>query len=88
MTKALDDCFLHDRDRLRHDEALALLRDGLAPLDRPAEDAPLAAALGRVLTRDIAAPCRKNTSATPRLVTSPRCRGPSPVPSSGAASAT
>ncbi len=24
--KLLDDCFLHDKDRLRHDEALALLK--------------------------------------------------------------
>lgn len=33
MTKGpllIDDCFLHDKDRLRHDEALVLLRDRLA----------------------------------------------------------
>ena len=28
----LDDCFLHDRDRMRHDEALALLRSRIVPV--------------------------------------------------------
>jgi molybdopterin molybdotransferase len=28
----LDDCFLHDRDRLRHEEALTLLRERLSPI--------------------------------------------------------
>ena len=51
---ALDDCFLHDRDRLRHDEALALLRE-LEPVTGT-ECVPLARALDRVLTHDVAAP--------------------------------
>ena len=27
--KLLDDCFLHDKDRLRHDDAVALIRERL-----------------------------------------------------------
>ena len=50
----LDDCFLHDRDRLRHDEALLLLRE-LEPL-AGTEKVPLAAGLNRVLAADVAAP--------------------------------
>ena len=30
--KLLDDCFLHDKDRLRHDEALAILKNNLTPV--------------------------------------------------------
>lgn len=50
-----DDCFLHDRDRLRHDEALALLKARIAPL-ADVEPVPLEAACGRVLAEDIGAP--------------------------------
>ena len=53
---ALDDCFLHDRDRLQHTEALALLRDGLVPTGRGTELVPAAEALGRVLAEDVSAP--------------------------------
>jgi molybdopterin molybdotransferase len=53
--RLLDDCFLHDRDRLRHDDALKLLDDRLKPV-AGLEDVPLAAALGRVLAEDIVAP--------------------------------
>lgn len=51
----LDDCFLHDRDRLRHDEALALLRDGLEPVVGT-ETIPLANAAGRVVAESVVAP--------------------------------
>lgn len=51
---ALDDCFLHDRDRLRHTEALALLRD-LPPVVG-IETVVLAEALNRVLAEPLAAP--------------------------------
>jgi molybdopterin molybdotransferase len=44
----LDDCFLHDRDRMRHDEALALLKSRLVPV-AGIERLALAEALGRVL---------------------------------------
>lgn len=30
--KLLDDCFLHDKDRLRHDEAIAILRERVRPV--------------------------------------------------------
>ncbi len=53
--RLLDDCFLHDRDRLRHDDALALLRQRIAPTVAT-ETLDLAAAAGRVLARPITAP--------------------------------
>lgn len=46
--KLLDDCFLHDSDRLRHDEAVALLADRLAPVTG-IEDVAIEAASGRIL---------------------------------------
>ncbi len=51
----LDDCFLHDRDRLRHDAAVAILRDKLGPVVST-ERIALDAALGRVVARPITAP--------------------------------
>lgn len=53
--RALDDCFLHDRDRLRHGEALAILRDRLFAITGE-EGVPLAQAAGRILAEDVAAP--------------------------------
>ncbi|MFW6077213.1 MAG: gephyrin-like molybdotransferase Glp [Hyphomicrobiales bacterium] len=58
MTQArrlLDDCFLHDRDRLRHADALALMDARLKPI-AGIEDVALAAGLGRVLAEDVIAP--------------------------------
>lgn len=46
--KLLDDCFLHDKDRLRHDDAIALLRSRIAPTTG-VETVALAACAGRVL---------------------------------------
>jgi molybdopterin molybdotransferase len=46
--KLLDDCFLSDRPRLRHDEALAILRDRVRPLVGR-ERVRLADALNRIL---------------------------------------
>ncbi|MEP1207964.1 MAG: gephyrin-like molybdotransferase Glp [Rhizobiaceae bacterium] len=51
----INDCFLHDKDRLRHDEALALLQERLSPIVE-SEDASTDGALGRVLAQDILAP--------------------------------
>ena len=53
--KLLDDCFLHDKDRLRHDEALALMTARLAPV-AAREDVALGDAAGRILARDVTAP--------------------------------
>jgi molybdopterin molybdotransferase len=53
--RLLDDCFLHDRDRLRHDEALAILRERLAPVADVKEIA-LEKALGRVCANAVNAP--------------------------------
>ena len=50
-----DDCFRHDRDRLRHAEALALIAERLAPVVGT-ETVPLAAADGRVLAETVTAP--------------------------------
>jgi molybdopterin molybdotransferase len=53
--RLLDDCFLHDRDRLRHADALKLLDARLKPV-AGTEDVALTEALGRVLAEDIVAP--------------------------------
>ncbi|MEJ8574402.1 gephyrin-like molybdotransferase Glp [Microbaculum marinum] len=53
--RLLDDCFLHDKDRLRHDEALAILRERLSPVAGIAPVA-LADALGRVCAEAVTAP--------------------------------
>jgi len=51
----IDDCFLHDRDRLRHDEALAILKERVSPVVSP-EAVPLGDAHGRILAAPITAP--------------------------------
>ncbi|MEP3429555.1 MAG: gephyrin-like molybdotransferase Glp [Roseibium sp.] len=51
----LNDCFLHDKDRLRHDEALQILKNRLSVV-AGIESCPLEDALERVLAEDISAP--------------------------------
>jgi molybdopterin molybdotransferase len=51
----LDDCFLHDKDRLRHAEALAILKERMHRVTEP-EEIPLEQAFGRILAEDITAP--------------------------------
>lgn len=46
--KLLDDCFLHDRDRLKHEEAIAILKARVATVVEP-ETVDLVAAFGRIL---------------------------------------
>lgn len=53
--RLLDDCFLHDKDRLRHEDALELLRNRLVPV-AGAEDVALGDALNRILADPITAP--------------------------------
>ncbi len=53
--RLIDDCFLHDKDRLRHDDALALLRSRLSPI-ADVEEVPLAEASGRIAAQDLAVP--------------------------------
>ncbi|AZN71684.1 molybdopterin molybdenumtransferase MoeA [Georhizobium profundi] len=53
--RLLDDCFLHDRDRMRHSEVLALISERLSPIV-PTELVPLREAAGRILAEQIAAP--------------------------------
>lgn len=51
----IDDCFLHDKDRLRHHEALAILKARLNPV-AGTEMVALADAHGRILAQNIIAP--------------------------------
>ncbi len=51
----IDDCFLHDKDRLRHDEALTLLRDRLGCVVET-EKVTLSDGFGRVLADNVQAP--------------------------------
>lgn len=53
--RLLDDCFLTDRERLRHDEALAILRARIAPVVGT-ETVPLTAASGRILAETVRSP--------------------------------
>lgn len=53
--RLIDDCFLHDRDRLRHSEALAILRERVTRVV-DAESVPLAEAHRRILAQEIRAP--------------------------------
>ena len=49
-----DDCFFHDSDRLRHDEALSVLRQSVAPVVET-EQVSLDVAVGRTLAGRVAA---------------------------------
>jgi len=52
--RLLDDCFLHDKDRLSHDEALGLLQQRIAPITAH-ETIELSSSHGRVLASDVVA---------------------------------
>lgn len=52
--RLLDDCFLHDRDRLRHAEALAILRERIVPVAGQ-ESVALGEAHARILARPVMA---------------------------------
>ena len=53
--RLLDDCFLTDSERLRHDEALAILRERVGCV-AGTETVPLARAAGRILAEAITSP--------------------------------
>ena len=53
--KLIDDCFVLDKDRLPHDEALAILKSRVRPVVG-VEEVPLADAAGRFLAEAIVAP--------------------------------
>lgn len=53
--RLLDDCFLTDSERLRHDEALAILRERVSRVADP-ESVPLDRALGRILAEAVTSP--------------------------------
>ncbi|MEM1038422.1 MAG: gephyrin-like molybdotransferase Glp [Pseudomonadota bacterium] len=52
---SINDCFLHDKERLRHDEAITLLAQRLPPITET-QTVALGQAIGRVLAQDIIAP--------------------------------
>ncbi len=54
-SKLLDDCFAHDRKRLLHSEALAILKARVRPVTG-VESVPLSEAAGRILARAALAP--------------------------------
>jgi molybdopterin molybdotransferase len=54
-SKLIDDCFAHDKKRLRHDEALAILKQRVAPVVG-IEQVSLAEAAGRTLAAPAVAP--------------------------------
>ena len=53
--KLLNDCFAHDKKRLRHDEALAILKERVGPVV-DTEQVALAEAAGRILAAPATAP--------------------------------
>jgi molybdopterin molybdotransferase len=53
--KLLDDCFLHDKDRLLHVEALAILKERIRPIV-DTENVGLADASGRIAAASVVAP--------------------------------
>jgi len=55
MKTLQDDCFLHDKDRLKHDEAIVILKNRLAPIAK-IENVPISEASGRILAINIQAP--------------------------------
>lgn len=55
VRRLADDCFLHGGECLRHDEALAILRERLAPV-AGIEAVPLAEAVGRIAAEPVTAP--------------------------------
>ena len=53
--KLVDDCFRTDSERMRHSDAIALLRSRVSPITAP-ETVPLAEASGRVIAAPILSP--------------------------------
>ena len=53
--KLADDCFLHDKDRLRHSEALEILREHMKTIVG-VETINLEDAHGRILAENVVAP--------------------------------
>ena len=53
--KLADDCFFHDKDRMPHDEALAILKSRVRPVV-DVESIDLHAAQGRYLAEPVRAP--------------------------------
>ncbi len=53
--KLLDDCFLHDADRMRHEDAVSLLKDRLQPV-AATQTVELTQAMGRILAEPLTAP--------------------------------
>jgi molybdopterin molybdotransferase len=54
--KLLDDCFLHDAERLKHEDAIALIRQRVRRVT-DIDTVPLAKAAARIIAQDWVAPC-------------------------------
>ena len=55
MAKLIDDCFVLDKDRIAHHEALAILRSRVRPA-MESEEVPLAESAGRFLAEALVSP--------------------------------
>ena len=55
IAKLIDDCFVLDKDRLPHEEAMAILKSRVRPVVGN-EDVLLADAAGRFLAEDVVSP--------------------------------
>ncbi|MGI9353356.1 MAG: molybdopterin molybdotransferase MoeA [Rhizobiaceae bacterium] len=55
MKNLADDCFVHDKDRMQHKDAIALLRERMAPVVSEME-VELSDANGRTLAQEVTAP--------------------------------
>lgn len=55
LSSLVNDCFRHDSERLRHDEAIDILRERVKPVAKT-EEVPLEEAAGRILAEPVKAP--------------------------------
>ncbi|MDJ0931359.1 hypothetical protein [Breoghania sp.] len=55
LRSLVDDCFQHDNERLRHDEAIEILRSRVKPVAKP-ETVSLEEAAGRILMEPVTSP--------------------------------
>ena len=72
--KLLDDCFVLDKDRLPHRDALAILKARVRPVVG-VEDVALRAASGRYLAAPIRSPARSRRTTMPPWMAMPSRMG-------------
>lgn len=80
--KLVNDCFAHDGNRLRHDQAVALITERLSCV-APARRVPLRSAIGRWLAAPVTAPrdvpLHRNAAVDGYAFAAPAPEGPLPV---------